>query len=493
MQNQKNTRTIDRRLFLGGSAVALLAASGGALAQQPAPSSSKTVGGAKPSQVIAEFITAFDLKNAPPLVIERARTAFIDSIGVMLAGSREPASDMVCDMLKLDGSAPAASIVGQSLRTSPQSAALANGVAGHAMDYDFTYFAGQSISAVIPAILPLAETSGATPAEALAAFIVGAEVAGRISRTSPTQARTGGWHSTGVVGTLAAAAACARLLKIKAEAIPDVIGIATSLASGNSSNFGTMTKPLHAGHAARDGIMAAHLGGRGFTANASALEGRDGYFETFSRGLKWSLEPFQDLGRSYDLATYGYKLKRYASGGLGHTGIDAALELRELVRLADIDRVEVAFTKYAQRRITDRYPVTVENAKFSASYLAAYTLVHGVPTLKAFSEEALRDEQVRAIARKVSLSTYQEHADLLAESPAKVTVHLTNGQTVERSKYYASGSVHVPLTPAQIETKFFDCASHAISADAARKLYGWLGRIDEQQSFVEVWPLLRRG
>ena len=458
----------------------------------PQPSSPKTVGGAKPSQVIAEFITAFDLKNAPPLVIERARTAFIDSIGVMLAGSREPASDMVCDMIKLEGSAPAASIVGQSLRTSPQSAALANGVAGHAMDYDFTYFAGQSISAVIPAILPLAETSGATPAEALAAFIVGAEVAGRISRASPTQARTGGWHSTGVVGTLAAAAACARLLKIKAEAIPDVIGIATSLASGNSSNFGTMTKPLHAGHAARDGIMAAQLGGRGFTANASALEGRDGYFETFSRGLKWSLEPFQDLGRSYDLATYGYKLKRYASGGLGHTGIDAALELRELVRLADIDRVEVAFTKYAQRRITDRYPVTVENAKFSASYLAAYTLVHGVPTLKAFTEEALRDEQVRAVARKVSLATYQEHADLLAESPAKVTVHLTNGQTVERSKYYASGSVQVPLTPAQIEAKFFDCASHAMSADAARKLFGWLGRIDEQQSFDELWPLLRR-
>jgi 2-methylcitrate dehydratase PrpD len=492
MHKENESHTVDRRLFLGGSALALLAVSNAANAQQPKSEMSK-LQAAKPSQIIAEFVANFDLGQAPPIAVERARIAFIDTLGVMLAGSREPASDMVCEMIKLEGSTPAASIVGQSLRTSPQSAALANGVAGHAMDYDFTYFAGQAIAAVIPAILPLAETTGATPAEALAAFIIGAEVAGRISRASPTQSRTGGWHSTGVVGTLAAAAACARLLKTKPAAIPDVIGIATSLASGNSSNFGTMTKPLHAGHAARDGMMATQLGGRGFTANASALEGRDGYFETFSRGLKWSVEPFQDLGRSYDLATYGYKLKRYASGGLGHTGIDAALELRELVRLADVDRVEVAFTKYAQRRITDRYPATVENAKFSASYLAAFTLVHGVPTLKAFTEEALHDEQVRAVARKVSLATYQEHADLLAESPAKVTVFLKDGQKIERAKYYASGSVQVPMTPAQIEAKFFDCASHAISPDAARKLHGWFGRIDQQQSFDEVWPLLRRG
>ncbi len=492
MQNKKRPQALDRRLFLGGSAMALLAASGTAYAQHPEPDAPKMAEAAKPGQIIAEFITGFDLKQAPPLVVERARIAFIDTLGVMLAGSREPASDIVCEMIKLEGSAPAASIVGQSLRTSPQSAALANGVAGHAMDYDFTYFAGQSISAVIPAILPLAETTGATPSEVVAAFIIGAEVAGRISRASPTQARTGGWHSTGVIGTLAVAAAAARILKTPAGAIPDVIGIATSLASGNSSNFGTMTKPLHAGHAARDGIMAAQLGMRGFTANASALEGRDGYFETFSRGLKWSLEPFQDLGRSFDLATYGYKLKRYASGGLGHTGIDAALELREVVRLADVERVEVGFTNYAQRRITDRYPQTIENAKFSASYLAAYTLIHGAPTLKAFSEQALRDPQVRALAAKISVVTYGAHADLLAESPAKVTVHLTDGRTVERSKYYPSGSVQVPMTPAQIEAKFMDCASHAVSADAAKRLFAILSKLDEQKSLDEFWPLVRR-
>ncbi len=355
----------------------------------------------KPAQAIAEFIVNFDLKNAPQIVIDRSRVAFIDTIGVMLAGSQLPPTDIICDMIKLEGSAPAATIVGRPLRASPQLAALANGVSGHAMDYDLTYFSGQSIAALIPAILPIAETAKSSPSEILAAFIIGAEVCGRMSRAAPTMSRTAGWHATGTVGTMAAAAACARLLKIPAAAIPDIMGITASLASGVTANFGTMTKPLHSGHAARDGILAVQLGSHGFTASASALEGRDGFFENFARGLERSMEPFNDLGKKYDLETYGYKIKPYPSGGLGHTAIDAALELRGSVALADIASVEVAITKYAGRRYTSRYPQSVENAKFSGPYLAAYTLVHGAPMLAAFTEQALHDEAVRAFARKV--------------------------------------------------------------------------------------------
>ena len=208
------------------------------------------------------------------------------------------------------------------------------------------------------------------------------------------------------------------------------MGITASLASGVTANFGTMTKPLHSGHAARDGILAVQLGSKGFTASATALEGRDGFFENFARGLERTMEPFNDLGKSYDLEKYGYKVKPYPSGGLGHTAIDAALELRGGVPLADIAKVEVAITKYAGRRYTSTYPQTVENAKFSGPYLAAYTLVHGAPMLAAFTEEALHDEAVRAFARKVTLTTYQEHADVLDESPAKVTVTLNDGRTI---------------------------------------------------------------
>jgi len=481
-----------RREFIGvvGAGLGMAAWPHFAQAQQAARPAAGGPSAIKPAQIIADFIVNFDLKNAPQVVVDRARIAFIDTIGVMLAGSQHQPTDIVCDMIRLEGSAPAATIVGRPLRASPQLAALANGVSGHSMDFDLTYSAGQAIAALIPAILPVAETAKSSPSEILAAFIIGAEVCGRMSRAAPTMTRIAGWHNTGTVGTMAAAAACTRLLKIPAAAIPDIMGITASLASGVTANFGTMTKPLHSGQAARNGILAVQHGSKGFTASPTALEGRDGFFENFARGLEQTLEPFQDLGKSYDLARFGYKLKPYPSGGLGHTAIDAALELRGTVPLADIAGVEVAITKYAGRRYTSRYPQSVEGAKFSGPYLAAYTLVHGAPMLSAFTEEALHDEAVRAFAQKVTLTTYQEHADLLEESPAKVTIMLKDGRKLERAKYYPSGSVQVPMTKAQIEEKFNVCAATAIKPEAAKKILAMLSALGEQQSFGDFWPLL---
>src|SRR5262249_34012044 len=160
--------------------------------------------------------------------------------------------------------------------TSPQLAALANGVAAHAMDYDFTFLSGQSVSPVIPAILPVAETTGAAPSECLAAFIIASEIAARLIRASPRISNDGGWHTTGVVGVIAATCACARLLKLPPEKIAHAVGIAASLASGIAVNYGTMTKPLHSGNAARNGVLAASLANRGFTAQHVVLEGSAG-------------------------------------------------------------------------------------------------------------------------------------------------------------------------------------------------------------------------
>jgi 2-methylcitrate dehydratase PrpD len=498
MTSEDGSNPLDRRIFLGTGTAAIVALPSIAAAQQQQQSGGATpVAAAREGKTagesIADFISGFDLKTVPAVVVDRSRVAFLDTVGVMLAGSQLPPADIVCDVVKLAGSEPAATVVGRPLRATPQLAALANGVAGHCMDFDLTYFAGQSIAAVIPAILPVAETTRATAAEMLAAFIIAAEVAGRANRAAPTASRAGGWHATGTVGVIAAAAACARLMRIEAKKIPDVMGITASLASGVSVNFGSMTKPLHSGHAAHDGILAAMLGARGFTANTRALEGKDGYFESFARALPWSLDPFDSLGKSYDLAEYGYKLKPYPSGGLGHTAIDAALELRNDVKLDDIAHVDVAITKYAARRYTDKYPQSAENAKFSGPYLAAYTLVHGAPMLAAFTEQALHDEAVRAMAQKVSLSIYQEYADLLEESPAKVTVALNDGRKLERAKYYPSGSVQVPMSAAQIKAKFDICAAQAIDQAASEKIYATLSTLGDQPSLDDFWPLLRKG
>ena len=494
-------QSIDRRLFLGAGASTLLALP--ALAQQNAggeatkpsePKPAAAAGQAKRlGQVIAEYVVGFNLKDAPAVAIDRARVAFTDTVGVMLAGSRQDVSRILCDMVRLEGSAPSASIVGQSLRASPQLAALANGVAAHAMDYDLTYVAGQAASAVIPAVLPVAEVTGASPAETMAATIIGFEIAARVGRSNFLASSVGGWHTVGTVGVIAAAAACARLLKVPVEQIPDIIGISASMASGLSVNFGSMTKPLHSGHAARDGVMAALLGSHGFTSNPNALEGHSGYFENFGRNLEVSYEPFKDLGSRFDLVALGYDLKAYPCGGLAHTSIEAALALRARLasRLTDITSIHCSVTRNAGQRAGTQYPQSVENAKFSLAYMVAYSLVHGAPMIAAFTEEAIRDEQVKAVANTVSASVDPALGPGTRESPAILKVTLSDGQTFEQRVDYQTGSIQNPMTQAQIENKFRDCAARSVSADVASKIIAALNALPARPSFDDFWPLIR--
>jgi 2-methylcitrate dehydratase PrpD len=491
---------IDRRLFLGAATAALLSASNTALAQQPQSPKANEGAGGKPTQLVSAFVAGFDLSNAPPLALERARTAFIDTMGVMLAGSRTEPAAIVCEMVRAEGAKPAASIVGQSLRSSPQLAALANGVASHALDFDFTYTQGQLVAPVIPALLPLAESTGASPAEVLAAFIVGFEVCSRLSRANPNHNGGGAWHGTGTIGTIGAAAACARLVKLPAAAIPDVLGIGVSMAAGVNANYGTMTKPLHAGQAARNAIAAAQLGGRGFTANAAAIEGRGGFAQTFARGLEWHPDAFADLGRQFDLAERGFRPKRYPCGGVIHTGIDAALKIREdLMRAgidprgADIAAIKAGISTYAANRASEQYPTNTEAAKFNLQYVVAYALANGVPKLASFGEEAIRDARVKALAGLVAVAIDPQFVDAREDYPTRVTVTLKDGRSFEQLFVYASGTRQYPMSPAQMEEKFFDCAQEAVSREVAGKILAALATLGEQPSFDGFWPLLRTG
>jgi 2-methylcitrate dehydratase PrpD len=487
----RDRSAFDRRSFLGASVTALAAASSGALAQQ-LPS----VPRARLSELIAQFVAGFDLKAAPERAIAQARTAFVDTVGVTLAGSQTEVARRVCDMVRAEGAAPVASVVGQPLKTSPQLAALANGTASHALDFDFTYTQGQLVAPVIPALLALAQSTGATPAETLAAFIAGFEVISRLSRANPNHNGGGSWHGTSTIGTIGAAAACARLLKAPAAAIPDILGIGVSLASGVNANYGTMTKPLHAGQAARNAIMAAELGRHGFTASPTAIEGRGGFAAAFARGLQWQPGAFDDLGQQYDLAERGIQPKRYPSGGVIHSGIDAALTIREQLgaRVTDIIGIKAGISKYAQSRASEQYPANTEAAKFNLQYVVGCALAHGVPKLASFDEAALKDERVKAYARMVSVALDPEFADVTGpEYPTRLAVTLKDGTTIEKLVVHASGSRENPMSPAQMQEKFFDCAAQAVSAEAAKTIFAMLSGLGEQPSFAGLWTLLQRG
>jgi len=506
------TEKYDRRQFLGGaSALTLLAQPASAQttgetaknrndakaeeakSERQADVKPQTADGRRLSDIIADFVVGFDPAAVPAIGIERLRLAFIDTLAVMLAGSREHGAELICEMVRQEGAAPQVAVIGQSFRTSPQLAALANGVAAHIMDYDLSSLLGQPSSPIIPALLPLAESTGATPAEVAAAFVVGFELCMRFARAAPEQAAIAGWHAVSSVGTVGAAMACARLIKAPRETIPDILGIAASLAAGLSANFGTMTKPLHSGTSARNAILAATLGRAGFTANAIALEHpSSGYFRAFDRDMKVSFAPFDDLGHSFDMVERGFKPKRYPCGGLGHAAIDAALELRNEVRAADIISIKAGITRYASLRIGDKYPTSIESAKFSMPYVAAYTTLYGPPMLNAFTEEAIGDPAIKDLARKVSVVVDPEYADLLDDSPARVTVTLADGRTIERTRYYASGTPQMPLTSEQVEEKFFSCAERSVDKAAATRIFAFLSRIDQEPSFAEFWGLVKR-
>jgi 2-methylcitrate dehydratase PrpD len=490
----REQNSIDRRLFLAGAS-ALLASSTATHAQEkPQPPSGGDA--VKPTQRTVDFIGNFDVKRVPPLVLERARTAFVDTVGVMLAGSRSEPAALMLEIVRAEAAAPNASIVGQSLRSSPQLAALANGVGGHALDFDFTYMQGQLVAPVIPALLPLAESRSATQAELLAAFIVGFEVCSRLSRASPDH-NSGGWHGTGTIGTVGAAAACASLMKLKPEAIPDVLGIAVSLASGVNANYGTMTKPLHAGLAARNAVLAAELGSRGFTANRAAIEARGGFAATFSRGLTWEPQAFVDLGDKFDIAEHGFRPKRYPCGGVIHTGIDAALKLREDLKRAglsagDVVAVKAGISRYASDRASEQYPTNTEAAKFNLQYVVAYSFVHGAPGLAAFGEAAIGDAQVKALAQRVAVAIDPQFAEARGDYPTRLSLTLKDGRTMEELCVYASGTPRNPMSTEQIAEKFFDCAKEAVSADAAKRMFASLNTLGDQPSLADFWPLLSK-
>lgn len=500
---RKNANSLDRRLFLGGtSALAVLGMTAAAMAQDP-KDKGKAKGKGKPvslpdgrhvSQAIADYVTGFDLQSAPPELIARARAIFVDTIGVMLAGTHEEAFHLIMAMVKAEGAASQASIAQDSLRASPQLAALANGVAAHCMDYDFTFLRAQSIAALIPGILPVAEITRATPAEIFAAYIVGAEVAARFVRTDQNGPTFDGWHATGMVGVLGVAAACARLMKVPAAKIPNVMGIAASLASGVTVNFGTMTKPLHCGNAARNGVLAAMLGNSGFTSSAVAFEGRNGYFQSFSRGVEVSLDGFSDFGKRYDLLAGRHRFKPYPCGGLTHTSIQAALDLRKPVagRFGDIKNIHCFVARAAGQRASTAYPTTIEQAKFSVGYLVPYALVHGEPRIAAFTEKAMDDAALKALQPKVTASVDPELGRGDDDSPARIRISMTDGRIFEARKDYSIGSHMQPMTQAQLEDKFYDCAALVMDKDRAAKILAILNALPDRATFDDFWPLFRK-
>jgi len=264
------------------------------------------------TKYVVDYVVAARLEAVPAQALVVAKGAIQDCVGVALAGARQAAGAIPAEWARRSAGAGGATVWGQDFKTSAHDAALVNGTAAHALDYDDVTWGliGHPSVSLVPAVFAVGETIGASGRDALHAYVVGFEVMAKLGRTTqPRHSLDGGWHATGTIGAFGATAACCKLLGLDAERTAHALGIVYSMTSGNVSNFGTMCKPLHAGLAARNAVEASLWAQAGFTSLPHPFDGPRGFHEVYSRGLPADMAPLAELGRVYELVERGVVIK----------------------------------------------------------------------------------------------------------------------------------------------------------------------------------------
>lgn len=432
---------------------------------------------------LAEFIVKTQLRDCPDDAVAQVRRAALDTLGVTLAGAGQPPACAVRVVARAEGGTPLCTVLGTTLRTAPGWAALANGVAGHAHDFDDTNFTlmGHPSVPLLSTALACAEAEMADGAAVVLAYVLGFEVDAAVGAAVNPVHYTRGWHATASIGTLGCAAAAARLLALDVAQTRHALGIAASLASGLKENFGSMTKPYHAGHAARNGVLAAQLAREGLTASDTALDGRQGYAAAFGGGALAD-DALDGLGRRWQLTASGIAVKPYPSCALTHAAIDALLDLRAAHGLtpAQVAAIEVGVNRVAPDVLRYDAPATGLEGKFSMPYCAAVALAEGVVGLEAFEDAAVRTPAVRELTGRVRMVVDPGLPDGREQHAwSRVTVRLTDGRTLAAPPRGASGHPDQPLSTEQLRAKFLTCATRAISRAEAEGVADQVERLEE--------------
>ncbi len=422
-----------------------------------------------------------------------AHRQFIDIVAVTVPGAAEPVARRVFETVKQWGNGPA-SAIGMGARLPAPWAALVNGTAAHALDFDdnFDPAKAHATAVLVPAILALAEQEGASGRACLDAYIAGLQILGRVGQGVNPAHRNRGWHATATIGAIGAAAACARLLKLDAAEAAHAVSIATSMAGGFMSQFGTMTKPLHAGLAAKSGVLAASLARGGIDAGLATLDGPTGMnrlmvgpdYEELRDSLT-HVEHGQNLrfetekvGDPLLILSSGLKLKRFPNCGSAHRAMDGLLALREAHGFAAEDvgaiHVRAPVTHFANLMYTA--PADALQAKFSLEYALACLLLTGNCTLADFTDAAAARPEIRALYPRI-----HRHAVDKAEGefPTEVEVVLKDGRHLETAVPWPAGSLAAPFTPGQLWAKYEGCTAAMMPTGRSAALRAALERFPD--------------
>jgi 2-methylcitrate dehydratase PrpD len=440
---------------------------------------------------LAAFVHDAPVGCATPRAIEVIKHAVLDLSGVIIAAAREEPSRVALDYARSQAATGPAAVLGGGIRLAPTLAALVNGTAGHALDFDdIGLGAGHVSVAIVPAVVAAAEAVDADGAALVDALAVGYEVAHRLT-TMYVDTRLGpyakGYHKPSTYSVFGATSGVARLLGLSTTATANALGIAASQSGGLRANFGTMTKPMHAGIANRTGVEAALLAGSGFTASTEALEQRFGWHDVICSG-EGDLDAILDgLGDSYAIEE-GLVFKLYPCCGANHYAIDGTIALlREAgLREADVARIDVWIE---QRNLNEvlvyPWPRTPLEGKFSLAYNVAAALADGEVTVDTFTDADL--QRLTAFREKVRV-----HAtDDLPQNGARIAVVTTDGRTIAHEHMVLRGSLDDPMSWQELERKFRANVRGRIRPDAVDEVIAAISNLEKQSSLAAVTePLL---
>lgn len=425
---------------------------------------------------LAKRINALTYDTLPPEAIHWAKVGILDTVGVTIAGATDPAATIVAEVLP---PAPGNALVfGTARRVSPLDAALINGSASHALDFDDcnNTIGGHPSVPILPALFALADERGATGKDFIAAYVAGFEAECKISMGVNFYQYTRGWHPTTTIGVFGGAAACARLLRLNDEQTATALAIAASLASGIKSNFGTNTKPLHVGHCARNGLFAALLAEKGYTASPVAFEHKQGYFEVFNGAGNYDAEKILPAwANPLDIVKPGIAIKQYPCCGSTHPAIDCMLQLaREHDLKADAIAKIQSWTHTRRLEHTNRPdPQSTKDAKFSVQYCLSRAVIDRKVTLEHFEGTAFRDAAVRDLMQRIEVAPYTT-AQFPAENHfgAEVKVTLRGGVTLSAKVDQPAGRTSAnPLSREQLREKFEYCVVRVLPQERVGTLY----------------------
>ena len=464
---------------------------------------------ARATAAVIEFVTQWNLDRFPREAVPLAKQCILDGLGVILAGSTAHGTAIVREYVRAGNEVAESAVLGAgAFSCRSASAALVNGTAGHALDFDDTQLSsspdrifGLLTHPTIPALaasLALGERLGVSGRQFLEAYLIGFEVECKMAEAIDPSHYQNGFHSSGTFGTFGATVSAAKLLGLNADALANALAIASSMSSGIRLNFGTMTKPLHVGRAAQNGVIAAELAARGHTGGGDALESPWGFFRVFTMGA--GFDPSRLVGALGDppsIVSPGVSLKPYPCGSLGHPSMDAMLKL---VETHDVKPEQVRHIRFrAGSNILNplRYPTAHSEleAKFCPAFMMASLVLRRKAGIHEFADEFVRSAPVQEMMKKVA--TVRDagiEARGFDRMRSIIEVDLTDGRTlVEEADERYRGGPEKPFTREQLHGKFTDCASLVLRPDAIAETIERLESLEQTRDVRDIVGVLTGG